>query len=58
MLSNLLYQFIDKPSLRVQLRSIEPINYSIVDLSHPMQGGRNDAIHDKAAIMDTIPYSR
>eukprot|EP00557_Chaetoceros_sp_GSL56_P009931 CAMPEP_0176482538 /NCGR_PEP_ID=MMETSP0200_2-20121128/3429_1 /TAXON_ID=947934 /ORGANISM="Chaetoceros sp., Strain GSL56" /LENGTH=1289 /DNA_ID=CAMNT_0017878861 /DNA_START=172 /DNA_END=4038 /DNA_ORIENTATION=+ len=52
------HPFIDKPSLRVQLRSIEPINYSIVDLSHPKQAFRNDGIQDKAAIMDTIPYSR
>ncbi len=49
---------IDRPWLRVSLRSIEPINYSIVDLSHPQQGGRNDGIHDQAAVMDTIPYSR
>lgn len=44
--------------MRVSLRSIEPINYSIVDMSHPRQGGRNDGVHDKAAVMDTIPYSR
>ncbi len=49
---------VDRPWLRVSLRSIEPINYSIVDLSHPQQGGRNDGIHDQAAVMDTIPYSR
>jgi DEAD/DEAH box helicase domain-containing protein len=43
---------------RLSIRSIEPINYSIVDLSHPMQGGRNDGICDGAAVLDTLPYSR
>eukprot|EP00970_Alexandrium_tamarense_P005931 scaffold996_cov190-Alexandrium_tamarense.AAC.6 len=43
---------------RVSLRSIEPVNYSIVDLSHPMQGGMSDKIHSPAAVMDSIPYSR
>jgi DEAD/DEAH box helicase domain-containing protein len=42
----------------VNLRSIEPITYTIVDLSHPGQGGNIDGIHDPNAIMDTIPYSR
>lgn len=51
-------QFVDKPWTKVSLRSIEPINYSIVDLSHPMQGGRMDGIHDQRAVLDTIPYSR
>jgi len=44
--------------MRVSLRSIEPLNYSIVDMNHPSQGGRNDGVHDKAAVIDTIPYSR
>ena len=43
---------------RVSLRSIEPVNYSIVDASHPLQGGRTDAIMDEKAVLDTIPYSR
>jgi DEAD/DEAH box helicase domain-containing protein len=46
------------PWKRVSLRSIEPLNYSIVDLSHPLQSNRTDKIHDKAAVLDTIPYSR
>ena len=29
-----------------------------MDLSHPIQAGRTDGVHDNAAIMDTIPYSR
>lgn len=49
---------VDRPSLTVSLRSIEPITYTIVDLSHPAQGGKIDGIHDPNAIMDTIPYSR
>eukprot|EP00978_Attheya_sp_CCMP212_P002322 scaffold4800_cov47-Attheya_sp.AAC.2 len=49
---------IQKPWMRVSLRSIEQINYSIVDTSHPLQGGRMDAIHNEKAVMDTIPYSR
>ena len=44
--------------MQVSLRSIEPINYSIVDMTHLTQGGRNDGVHDKAAVMDSIPYSR
>lgn len=51
-------QSIKNPFSRISLRSIEPISYSIVDLSHAKQDGRNDGIHDKAAVMDTIPYSR
>lgn len=43
---------------RVSLRSIEPLNYVIVDITHPLQGGRADTLIDKAAILDTIPYSR
>lgn len=43
---------------RVSLRSIEPVNYSIIDASHPLQGGRTDAIMDDKAVLDTIPYSR
>ena len=52
-----------RPSLRkawsrLSIRSIEPIQYSIVDLSHSSQRGRSDGIYDVAAILDTIPYSR
>jgi DEAD/DEAH box helicase domain-containing protein len=43
---------------RLSIRSIESINYSVVDLSHPSQGGRSDGIHDAAAVLDTLPYSR
>jgi DEAD/DEAH box helicase domain-containing protein len=43
---------------RVSIRSIEPINYSIVDISHPQQGGRMDSIHSNEAVLDTLPYSR
>jgi DEAD/DEAH box helicase domain-containing protein len=49
---------IDKPWSRVSLRSIEPLSYDIVDVSHPKQGGRMDGIQDNSAVMDTIPYSR
>jgi DEAD/DEAH box helicase domain-containing protein len=49
---------IDKPWTRVSLRSIEPVSYDIVDVSHPKQRGRMDGIHDSSAIMDTVPYSR
>ena len=47
-----------KPWTRVSLRSIEPITYSIVDASHPLQGGRMDTIMNEKAVLDTIPYSR
>ena len=43
---------------RLSIRSIEPIQYSIVDLSHTSQRGRSDGIHDMTAVLDTIPYSR
>ena len=42
----------------VSIRSIEPVNYSIVDLSHPEQGGRMDGIYSEEAVLDTLPYSR
>ena len=29
-----------------------------MDLSHPLQNNQTDKIHDKAAVLDTIPYSR
>jgi DEAD/DEAH box helicase domain-containing protein len=43
---------------RVSIRSIEPVNYAVVDISHPGQGGRTNGIHDEGAVMDTLPYSR
>ena len=43
---------------RVSIRSIEPVNFAIVDLSHPQQGRRMDAIHSDQAILDIVPYSR
>jgi DEAD/DEAH box helicase domain-containing protein len=42
----------------VSIRSIEAVNYSIVDLSHPGQGGRMDGIYNEDAVLDTLPYSR
>jgi len=52
------HPIVKSPWKRVSLRSIEPVNYSIVDLSHPMQSNRTDKIHDKSAVLDVIPYSR
>jgi DEAD/DEAH box helicase domain-containing protein len=49
---------IKNPWTKVSIRSMESVNYDIVDISHPMQGGRTDGIHGAAAVMDTIPYSR
>lgn len=49
---------IKNPWTKVSIRSIENITYEIVDISHPMQGGRMDKIYDESAVMDTIPYSR
>ena len=50
------HPFIQKPWSKVSLRSIEPINYSIVDQSHPRQVG-TDVICEEA-VLDHIPYSR
>jgi DEAD/DEAH box helicase domain-containing protein len=47
-----------KPWTSVSLRSCEPVNYSVVDISHPGQGGRTDGIYDERAVMDHLPYSR
>ena len=49
---------IQKPSLNINLRSIEPINYSIVDLSHPRQRQLGMASICDEAVLDHIPYSR
>ena len=46
------------PWKRVSLRSIEPVSYAIVDLSHNLQGGKTDKIHDPSVVLDRIPYSR
>lgn len=43
---------------RVSIRSIEPVNYSVVNLAHPGQANRTDGIHDQQAVLDTLPYSR
>lgn len=48
----------NKPWMRMSLRSVEPVNYSVVDISHPGQRGRTDGIHDQSAVMDHLPYSR
>ena len=47
-----------KACSKLSIRSIEPISYSIVDLSHPMQRGRSNDHFDAAAVLDTLPYSR
>jgi DEAD/DEAH box helicase domain-containing protein len=47
-----------KPWSRVSIRSIEPVNYALIDLLHPGQAGKQDGIYDEKAILDTIPYSR
>ena len=49
---------IKNPTTQVSIRSIEPVSYQIVDISHPIQDGRTDGIYDEAAVLDTIPYSR
>jgi len=49
---------IKKPWAQVSIRSIEPLQYKIVDTSHPMQGGRLDGIHSDKAVLDVVPYSR
>mmetsp|Transcript_13924 Transcript_13924/g.33366 ORF Transcript_13924/g.33366 Transcript_13924/m.33366 type:complete len:1080 (+) Transcript_13924:218-3457(+) len=43
---------------KVSIRSIENVNYDIVDITHPRQAGRTDGTHDEAAVLDNIPYSR
>lgn len=50
--------FIEKPAMRVSIRSVEPISFSIVDISHPLQGGLTNGIHDERAVLDNLPYSR
>jgi len=48
-LRNLSVQSIVKPWANVSIRSIEPLQYTIIDISHPLQGGKMDGIHsDKA----------
>ncbi|KAG7355412.1 DEAD/DEAH box helicase domain protein [Nitzschia inconspicua] len=49
---------INNPWKQVSIRSIECVNYDIVDLSHPLQANRTDGGHNEAAILDNIPYSR
>ena len=50
--------FIEKPATHVSIRSVEPVSFSIVDISHPLQGGLTNGIHDEQAVLDTLPYSR
>ena len=52
------HQIVKHPWKRVSLRSIEPVSYAIVDLSHNLQGGKTDKIYHQAAVLDRIPYSR
>ncbi len=52
------HRSLSKAWLTVSLRSIEPINYLVVDISHYGQQGRMDCVHDEAAVLDTLPYSR
>ncbi|MGK3741680.1 MAG: ATP-dependent helicase YprA (DUF1998 family) [Bacillariaceae sp.] len=42
---------IKNPWTTVSIRSIETVNYDIVDISHPMQGNRVGGCHHEAAIM-------
>ena len=42
---------IKNPWTDVSIRSIETVNYDIVDVSHPMQGNRMDGNHHEAAVM-------
>lgn len=42
----------------MSMRSIEPITYGIVDITHPLQGGQVDYIRNDKAVIDSIPYSR
>jgi DEAD/DEAH box helicase domain-containing protein len=39
------------PWKHVSIRSIESVNYDIVDLSHPMQANRMDGSHHEAAVL-------
>jgi DEAD/DEAH box helicase domain-containing protein len=39
------------PWAKVSIRSIETVNYDIVDISHPMQANRMDGQHHEAAVM-------
>lgn len=45
---------IKNPWTDVSIRSIETVNYDIVDLSHPMQGNRMDGNHHEAAVLVRI----
>jgi hypothetical protein len=45
---------IKKPWTDVSIRSIECVNYDIVDVSHPMQGNRMDGNHHEAAVLVRI----
>ena len=49
---------VQKPWSDISIRSIEPLQYSIVDLHHPLQGRSTDGIKSKKAVLDIISYSR
>ncbi|CAB9498630.1 dependent helicase HRQ1 [Seminavis robusta] len=52
------HAFEDKPWMRVSVRSVEPVSFSIVDIAHPAQAGNMKAIQDESAVLDNLPYSR
>lgn len=47
---------VENPWTLVSMRSVEPLSYSIVDVSQ--NNGCKDKVVHKSAIIDTIPYSR
>jgi DEAD/DEAH box helicase domain-containing protein len=42
---------IKHPSTKTSIRSIESVNYDIIDLNHPMQNGRMDGSHHEGAVL-------
>jgi ATP-dependent helicase YprA (DUF1998 family) len=42
---------IKHPSTMTSIRSIESVNYNIIDLDHPMQNGRMDGAQHEAAVL-------
>ena len=53
-----MHPLLKKSWSRISIRSIEPVNYLIVDSSHPSQNGRSDGSFEQDAVLDTVPYSR
>jgi DEAD/DEAH box helicase domain-containing protein len=47
--THIYFQSIVKPWANVSIRSIEPLQYTIIDTSHPLQGGKMDGIHSEKA---------